>query len=241
MKQFSFIFVGTSDFALDCLKLLMESESLQLKGILSRPPSLQGRGMKQQSSSVQSFAQKQGLPVWTPKKASDAGFLNEISQQRCDFSFVCSYGQILPPNYLKIFPRGSLNLHLSLLPRWRGAAPVQRALLSGDQKTGICLQIMTNELDAGDIIALRKFKIEEEDNAKDVFDKALKETALLLKEELIRYLKGDLKAQAQDHTKKTYAPKMDKTEAEIVWKEPAQAIHNKIRALFLGPQAFFFF
>ena len=241
MKKFSFIFVGTSEFALECLKLLMESESLHLKGVVSRPPSLQGRGMKKQSSFVHSFAQKQGLPVWLPKKASEAEFLNEISQKGCDFSFVCSYGRILPPTYLQIFPKGCLNLHLSLLPRWRGAAPVQRALLSGDKKTGICLQNMTKELDAGDIIALREFKIEEGDNAKDIFDKALKETAFLLKEKLLKYLKGNLKAQAQDHTQKTYAPKIDKTEGEIAWKEPAQAIHNKIRALFLGPRAFSFF
>ena len=218
----------------------MKSKSLTLKGVVSRPSALKGRGMKKQSSAVRSFAQKQGWPVWTPKKTRETKFLDEISKKKCDFSFVCSYGQILPLAYLQIFPKGSFNLHFSQLPRWRGAAPVQRALMAGDQETGICLQVMTADLDAGDIIGQRNFKIEEEDNAKDIFDKALRETDSLLKEELIKYLKGELKAHPQDHSKKTYAQKIDKKEGKIVWEESSLKIHNKIRALFLGPQAFSF-
>ena len=209
--------------------------------MVSRPPALKGRGMKKQNSVVKSFAQKQGWPVWTPQKTNEPQFLNEISQKKCDFSFVCSYGQILPLAYLQIFPKGSLNLHFSQLPRWRGAAPVQRALMAGDQETGICLQVMTADLDTGDIIGQRNFKIEEEDNAKDIFDKALRETDSLLKEELVKYLKGDRKGSPQDHSKKTYAQKMDKKEGRIVWEESSLNIHNKIRALFLGPHAFSFF
>lgn len=241
MKQFSFIFAGTSEFALDCLQLLMKSRFLTLKGVLSRPDVFKNRGMKKQSSVVKSFAQKQGFPVWTPQKAGDFLFLNEVAQKQCDFSLVCSYGQILPSAYLKMFPKGSLNVHLSLLPRWRGAAPIQRALMAGDKKTGVCLQVMTTELDAGDIIGKRDFFIGEEDNAKDIFDKSLKATDALFKGELLKYLKGELKACPQDSIGKTYAKKIDKKEGKIIWEEPAQAIHNKIRALFLGPQAFSFF
>jgi len=238
VKQFSFIFAGTSEFALDCLQLLMKSHFLTLKGVLSRPDVFKNRGMKKQSSAVKSFAQKQGFPVWTPQKASNSLFLNEIAKKKCDFSLVCSYGQILPPTYLNIFPKGSLNVHLSLLPRWRGAAPVQRALMAGDKKTGVCLQVITNKLDAGDIIGQRDFFIGKEDNAKDVFDKSLKATDVLFKEELLKYLKGELKAHPQSLIGKTYAKKIDKKEGKIIWRESAQAIHNKIRALFLGPQAF---
>ena len=100
---------------------------------------------------------------------------------------------------------------------------------------------MTKDLDAGDTIGQREFTVEEENNAKDLFDKALKETKFLLKEELMKYLKGELKPHPQDHSKKTYAHKIDKPEAKILWEEPSLNIHNKIRALFLGPQAFFFF
>lgn len=240
MKPFSFIFLGTSEFALDCLKLLLKSKSLNLKGIVSRPDVLKGRGMTKQSSVVKSFAQTLKHPIWTPKKANEPTFLKEISEQKCDFSFVCSYGQILPLNYLQIFPKGCINLHLSLLPKWRGAAPVQRALMAGDQKTGVALQVMTTALDSGNIIGQREFKIEEEDNSKNIFDKSLTEATHLIEEELIKYLKGELKAQPQNPEGKSYAHKIDKKEGEIIWKEPAIVIHNKIRALFLGPQAFSF-
>ena len=241
MKRFSFIFAGTSELALDCLKLLLEMPFLTLKGVVSRPDALKGRGMKKQSSVVKNFALAKGYPVWTPRRADSADFLNSIAQKKCDFSFVCSYGQILPLAYLQLFPQGSLNLHLSLLPRWRGAAPVQRALMSGDQKTGICLQIMTVKLDAGDIVGQREFQIRENDNARDIFDQALIEMNVLLKEKLLRYLKGELEAHPQDSSQTSYAHKIDKATARILWKEPAFKIHNKIRALFLGPQAFCFF
>ncbi len=240
MKQFSFIFAGTSDFALECLKLLIKSQSLALKGILSRPDALQGRGMKKQSSAVKRFAQGGGWPLWTPQKPAGRLFLDEIAATKSDFSFVCSYGQILPLAYLQIFPKGGINLHLSLLPRWRGAAPVERALMAGDKKTGVCLQEMTEELDAGNVIGQREFPIGEEDSAQDIFNKALNETAGLLQGDLIKYLKGELRAIPQDPARKTYAEKIAKKEGKIDWREPAQIIHNKIRALFLGPQAFSF-
>ena len=238
MKPFSLIFAGTSDFALDCLKLISQLKMFSIKGVISRPDALKGRGMKKQSSAVKAFAQKQGWPVWTPQKVTDSSFLNEISEKKCDFSFVCSYGQILPLAYLQMFPKGCLNLHLSLLPRWRGAAPVQRTLMAGDKTTGICLQVMTMDLDAGDIIGQKAFGIEEKDNAKDIFHKALNETNFLLKNDLIKYLKGEQKAVPQNHKEKTYAQKIDKKEGKLLWTESAQTNHNKIRALFLGPHAF---
>ena len=239
MKPFSFIFAGTSKIALDVLKLLLESKSLTLQGAVSRPDSLQGRGMKKQSSAVKSFIKSQNIPLWAPQKASDPAFLSEIKERKCDFSFVCSYGRILPLSYLQLFPKGALNLHFSQLPYWRGAAPVQRALMAGDQKTAVSLQLMTEDLDAGDIIGQKIFKINETDNAEDIFNKALKNTKHLIKKELIKYLEGKLKPQAQDHSQKTYAYKIDKEEARIKWQKSAQALHNQIRALYLGPQAFF--
>lgn len=242
MNLFSFIFAGTSEFALNCLKLLLQLEALKLKGVISQPDALKGRGMKKQSSTVKLFAQKHNFPIWTPKTSPEEDVLRAISQKKCDFSFVCSYGKILTPAYLQIFPKGCINLHTSLLPRWRGAAPVQRALMAGDQETGICLQLMSEELDAGDIIGYRKFQIAEEDNAQDIFNKSLETTKDLLEKELIDYLYGRQKAVPQDHQKKSYAKKIEKKEGQIIWdKESAFKIHNKIRGLFLGPQAFSFF
>lgn len=241
MKTLSFVFAGTSDFSLKCLQILLQIKNIHLKALLTRPDVFRGRGMKSQSSPIRIFAKKQGIPCWNPEKAGEPDFLKALAQEKCDFSFVCAYGHILPIEYLNLFPSGSFNLHLSLLPKWRGAAPVQRALLAGDQKTGVTLQLMTEELDAGDIIARREFDVGVEDNAKDIFDRALAKTKPLFQAEFIKYLKGELNPCPQDHTKASYAYKIDKKEAKISWKESSVHIHNKIRAFFLGPQAFSFF
>lgn len=241
MKPLSFVFAGTSDFSLKCLQILLQSDKFNLKAILTRPDVLCGRGMKKQSSPVKSFAEQKDIPCWTPNKAGDINFLKALSREKCDFSFVCAYGRILPLEYLNLFPKGSFNLHLSLLPLWRGAAPVQRSLLAGERKTGVSLQLMTEELDAGDIIGQREFDVGIEENAGDVFDKALQKTESLLQLEFIRYLEGKLNPYPQDHKKATYAHKIDKIKAEILWKESSIHIHNKVRAFFLGPQAFSFF
>ncbi|MDE0091663.1 MAG: methionyl-tRNA formyltransferase [Oligoflexia bacterium] len=239
MKQFSFIFAGTSDFSLDCLKLLIKNPRLKLKAIISQPDRLKGRGLKKQSSAISSFALSKKIPLFLPESQSTE-FLNKIQEKKCDFSFVCAYGQILSLNYLNLFPKGSLNLHLSLLPRWRGAAPIQRALMAGDNRTGVCLQVMTEKLDAGDIIASREIIINKEDNAKILFEKSLKETEILLSEKLLSYLEGEIQPQPQDPSQATYAHKIDKPSAQITWTETATNLHNKIRALYLGPQAFCF-
>ena len=240
MKQFSFIFAGTTGFALDCLKLLIKNPQLKLKAIVSQPDRSQGRGLKRQSSILSEFAISRNILLFRPRTSQSTDFLDEIQKLNCDFSFVCAYGQILPLNYLKLFPKGSLNLHLSLLPRWRGAAPLQRALMAGDQKTGVCLQVMTEKLDEGDIIAQREFQIKREDNAKTLFESSLRETELLLEENLIPYLEGKIQPQPQDSSRAVYAHKIDKKSAQIIWTDPAVKIHNKIRALYLGPQAFCF-
>ena len=241
MRNFSFLFAGTSEFSLKCLKLLIKTPRLELKAIISQPDRERGRGLKRQSSVLADFAISKNIPLFRPKKSQFNDFLNKIREQKADFCFVCAYGQILPLNYLKLFPKGSLNLHLSLLPRWRGAAPVQRALMAGDKKTGICLQVMTEKLDAGDLIASKKFSIENTDNAETLFEKSLEKTKILLKEILIPYLEGKIQGQIQDPSQVTYANKIEKKESQINWKESAVTLHNKIRALYLGPQAFCFF
>ena len=240
MKKFSFIFAGTSSFSVRILKSLIGFPQFQLKAVLSQPDGFKGRGLKKQSSPVKNFALSKNIPVWTPKICNTIFFLKTVQEQNADFCFVCAYGKILPLNYLKLFPKGSLNLHLSLLPRWRGAAPVQRALMAGDQKTGVCLQVMTEKLDAGDIIVSRAFSIQKEDNSETLFKNSLKETKILLAEKLIPYLRGEIQPLPQDSSQATYAHKIDKKSAQILWTEPALKIHNKIRALFSGPQAYCF-
>ena len=240
-KTFSYIFAGGSEVSSACLKILLKQERLQLKGLISQPDKARGRGLKKQPSPVKNFALLNHIPYWTPASCRDSAFLEDIKRLSADFCFVCAYGQILPLNYLKLFQKACLNLHFSLLPRWRGAAPIQQALMAGDLQTGVSLQIMTEKLDAGDIIAYKKFRIQAEDNSQTLFEKSLQAAEILLKESLFPYLKGELKAIPQDSSKAVYASKIDKKTARIKWGQENAVIHNKIRALFLGPQAFCFF
>ena len=189
---------------------------------------------------IEHFAKEQRLAIWNPTSPHDPSFLKHIESQAFDFCFVCAYGKILPPAFLKLFPQRTINLHFSLLPSWRGAAPIQRALMAGDKKTGVSLQVMSETLDAGDIIGQREFVIDSQDNATSLFSKALGATAGLIQKELLSYLKGELKAHPQDHSKKTYAKKIDKKEAKIQWQKEALLLHNQIRALSEGPGAYSF-
>ena len=137
MKKFSFIFAGTSEISIKVLELLLTNPLLDLKAVLTQPNSLQGRGLKNKNSPVKRFALIKKIPVLEPLDCSTDSFLKTVLEQKADFCFVCAYGQILPLKYLKIFPKNCLNLHFSLLPRLRGAAPIQRALMFGDQQTDL--------------------------------------------------------------------------------------------------------
>ena len=240
MEKFSFIFAGSSEISLRCLKLLISIPDLSLKAVLTQPDRFQGRGLKKQSSDIKSFAKSKNILFWSPETIKTDYFLKELADQKADFCFVCSYGKILPESYLNLFPKKCLNLHFSLLPKWRGAAPVQRALMAGDNKSGVCLQVMKKELDAGDIISCREFPISQSDNAQSLFQKSMKKTEDILKNDLIPYLQGHIKAIPQNHSQASYAEKINKSTAWIDWEKSAVRIHNQIRALVLGPQAFGF-
>ena len=237
-KAYSFIFAGSSQISLEGLQLLLSIPQLQLKALLTQPDRFKGRGLKKQSSHIKAFAESQNLLYWTPQNLKDKEFLNSVAQQKADFCFVCAYGKILPETYLSLFPKKVLNLHFSLLPQWRGAAPVQRSLMAGDKLTGVSLQVMSKKMDAGDIISSREFAINDTDNAQTVFQKSFEHTKDILNKDLIPYLEGRLKPQAQDPQQATYADKIQKSMAGIDFSRPAQQIHNQIRALVLGPQAY---
>ena len=149
------------------------------------------------------------------------------------------YGRILPASFLKAFPEGAVNIHPSLLPQWRGAAPVERSLMAGDKKTGVSLQIMAESVDAGDIIRQYEFPTEEEDTAREIYEKALKVSKILLFQDLPLFIKGEIQAKPQKGPP-SFAPKILKQEGKILWKEPARRLHNKIRALCQSSGAFTF-
>jgi len=238
MRPLSYLFAGSSHISIQGLEILLQQRDFQCKGILTKPDKVRGRGLKKKAQPLKELAQSQKIPVWTPNSCSDSQFLKEIRD--FDFCFVCAYGKILPLEFLRVFPERCLNLHFSLLPRWRGAAPIQRALMEGDSETGVSLQVMKEELDAGDIIASKSFPIDPEDNSLNLFEKSFVATKSLLEESLLPYLEGKIKTTAQDSSLSTYAKKIEKQQAQINWQESSQRIHNKVRALHLGPQAFCF-
>ena len=199
------------------------------------------RGLKKQSSELKRFAESVHLPYWTKSSFEDKDFFKQIHDLELDFCFVCAFGKILPLSFLNLFPDRCFNLHFSLLPRWRGAAPIQRALMSGDLETGVSLQVMTEELDAGDLIASQSFSIEKDDHSLSLFEKAFQVTEVLLGSSLLSYLKGEIQASPQGSQGLSYAKKIDKSLARLDWEEESLLIHNKVRALYLGPQMFCFF
>ena len=239
MKRLSYVFAGSSEASIRVFEILLKQKGFQCKGLITQPDKPRDRGLKKQANALKKFAQSHQIPCWTPLSCGESSFLKEI--RGFDFCFVCAYGKILPAPFLDLFPKRCLNLHFSLLPRWRGAAPIQRALMEGDLETGVSLQVMTEELDAGDLIGSKKFSIEESDNSLNLFEKSFSAAEVLLRESLLAYLEGKIKAVPQDSSFVTYAKKIDKKSAQINWREGSREIHNKVRALYLGPQAFSFF
>lgn len=235
------LFLGTTDFSVECLKALIDSPYYKVVGVITKQDTFRSRrGLEVMGTPVKIFSQKQNLPVKSFK---------DLSQVRESFSplallvVVVAYGEILPSTFLNSFPKGGVNIHPSLLPRWRGAAPIERALMAGDKKTGVSLQVISKELDAGDIIGKYEFPVNEEDTALEVYQRVKEISKNLLLEDLPLFLKGKIipKPQKTDDQSLIYAHKIQKKECEISWKESASHIHNKIRGLSLGPAAFTFF
>ena len=230
-RKTTVLFLGSTDFSVEILKLLLKSPLYEVKGAVTlkdRPRSR--RGLRDEPTPVKKFCLKQGLPVTDSWKEASAP---------ARLAVTAGYGRILPASFLKSFPAGAVNIHPSLLPQWRGAAPVERSLMAGDKKTGVSLQIMSETVDAGDIIRQYEFVAEEEDTAFEIYEKALKISKILLLQDLPLFLKGEIQAKPQKGPL-SFAPKIFKQEGKILWKEPARCIHNKIRALCKGSGAFTF-
>ena len=239
MKQniFPTLFLGTDHLSLHCLNTLIEHPEFEVKGVVTQVVRPKGRGMRFLLSPVGQRAKELFLPVLTPSDLSSSEFLSQIKKLEVEWAVLLSYGRILPHCFLSLFPKKAVNFHASLLPRWRGAAPIQRAIMAGDQELGMSLQVMEVQLDTGPLIGSRSFKIKKYTDAKDV----LRKMAFLTQElvvDLLEYMKGNRAFVPQDKAFATYAHKIDKLESRIVWDEPAFQIFNKIKALIIGPQAY---
>jgi methionyl-tRNA formyltransferase len=228
-------FLGTPDIAVTCLRRLLEDEHYEVVGVVTQPDRPSGRKMILTPTPVKSLAQAQGLRVISPDSVNKDVILEEVQKWGAEVAVVVAFGQIVSQKFLDSFRFGCVNIHASLLPRWRGAAPFQRALEAGDLESGVTLQKMVKELDAGDMLGMRKIKIDENMTATELHDQMAIMGGDLLHVELMDYVRGNLMPIPQDKTQVTYAKKIDKSESEIRWSDTAQNIHNRVRAFTMGP------
>ena len=233
------IFAGTPDFALASLEALVASGRTPI-AVLTQPDRPAGRGKKLTASPVKQYAGKRGIPVMQPETLRDAEAVSALEALEPDLLVVAAYGLILPQNVLDIPTHGCLNVHASVLPRWRGAAPIQAAILAGDEKTGISLMAMTAGLDCGPVFHTSEVTIGEAESAGELHDRLAALGGAVLVEQLDRIVGGELVAAEQDESRATYAPKIRKEDAEIDWRLTAAGLVRRVRAYNPFPGAFFF-
>lgn len=238
MGKSRILFLGTPDFAAAALGRLIESKQFDIAAVISQPDRPAGRKMQLRASPVKEMALENGLRVLTPDTVNTQEFRDLVQALGAESAAVVAFGQILGQKFLDLFSKGCVNVHGSLLPRWRGAAPIQRAIMAGDQQTGVALQIIVKKLDAGPILGERKVTVADESNAIDVHDQLKILGADLLIGEYQSYLKGEIQPKVQDESLVTYAAKIDKSEAKIDWQLSGIEIFNRVRGLAMGPAAF---
>ena len=223
------IFAGTPEFAAVILSGLLVSPH-HIVAAYTQPDRAAGRGRKMRASAVKVMAEQHGVPVLQPHSLRDAHVLRALKDHHADLMIVAAYGLILPPAVLATPPLGCINVHASLLPRWRGAAPIQRAIESGDEETGVCIMRMEKGLDTGPVLARRNCPIGNRDTAGTVHDKLATIGRDLLLQTLEPLAAGTLTATSQDDPIATYAKRFDKAEARLDWRRDAVALDRQIRA-----------
>lgn len=229
-------FMGTPDFALPVLQALVAAGHDVVR-VYSQPPRPAGRGKTLRPSPVHKYADSVGIEVETPRRFRDETVLQQFEALHLDAAIIVAYGQILPQRALDAPSMGCLNLHASLLPRWRGAAPIHRALMAGDRETGVGVMQMEAGLDTGPILAEARTPIGAQDTTASLHDRLAAIGAPLMADTLAAMQLGTVEARPQSETGVTYAHKIEKTEARIDWTRPADEVDRHIRALSPFPGA----
>jgi methionyl-tRNA formyltransferase len=232
------IFMGTPDFAVPALKAVLAAGHRVL-AVYSQPPRAAGRGMALRKSPVQLFAEQAGLPVSTPDGLKSEPEQARFAAFKADAAVVVAYGLILPKAILDAPREGCFNLHASLLPRWRGAAPIQRAILAGDTETGVSIMRMDQGLDTGPVCLQAALPIAPETTAGELHDALADLGTDLMVEALSRLEAGLLACRPQSEEGVTYAAKIEPEDGRIDWRQPAATIYNQVRALSPKPGAWF--
>ena len=228
--------MGTPNFAVPSLQLLAANNNIL--AVFSQPARPNGRGMKTIESPIENEAKKLNLKTITPYTLKDDKIFLEYKKLNPDIVIVVAYGLILPERFLRVPKFGCINGHASLLPRWRGAAPIQRAIEAGDNKTGSCIMIMEKEMDTGPIILSKKINIDDNDTSKLLHDKLSQLTAEMLMKTIEDYKNGKISKVKQSLKGITYANKINKNESKVNWYLSAKEISNKIRAFNPYPGTF---
>jgi methionyl-tRNA formyltransferase len=232
------VFMGTPELAAASLRALLRAPEFQIAGVVTQPDQPKGRGLKLQSSPVKAIALQNKLPVLQPGRARDEVFILELAKLQPELIAVAAYGQILPKAILDLPRFGCLNVHTSLLPKYRGAAPIQWALLNGDTETGVTIMKMDEQMDTGAILAMEKTSIRAEDNSVTLHERLGRMGAELLVKTIPDYVSGKIVPQPQPPGKPILAPKIRKQDGLIDWRQSAAAIGNRVRALIPWPGAF---
>ncbi len=231
------IFAGTPDFAARHLQALIQSEH-QIVGVYSQPDRPAGRGKKLKASEVKALALEHNLPVFQPQSLKNDDALVELKSLNADIMIVVAYGLILPKAILEAPRLGCLNVHGSILPRWRGAAPIQRAIWAGDEQTGVTIMQMDEGLDTGDMLHISRCAINADETSASLYTKLAELGPDALIETVNKLAKGELKAEPQNDELANYAKKLSKDEANIDWSMDAAQIERNIRSFNPWPVCF---
>jgi methionyl-tRNA formyltransferase len=230
--------MGTPDFAVPTLTEIL-GQGHEIVAAYTQPPRPAGRGMAERRSPVHEAAGRFGIPVFTPRSLKTPEEAERFAALEPDAAVVVAYGQILPQSILDASPNGCLNLHASLLPRWRGAAPISRAIMAGDAETGVMVMRMEAGLDTGPVAMVERLAIGPDMTAGELSDRLSRLGADLMVRALAALSRGVLRLTPQDAAGVTYAKKIDKTETRIDWSKSATEVHNHIRGLSPEPGAWF--
>ncbi|MBQ2904446.1 MAG: methionyl-tRNA formyltransferase [Clostridia bacterium] len=230
------VFMGTPDFAVPCLQKLIDCGH-EVTGVFTQPDKPQGRKMILTPPPVKVLAEEKGIKVYQPSKMKDGTALEMLKEADPELCIVVAYGKILPKEILEYPEYGCINIHASLLPKLRGAAPIQWSIINGFDKTGVTSMQMDEGLDTGDMLIMRDIEIDENMTAGELHDKLSALGASVLEETIDALQKNELRPEKQNHDEFTYAPMLSKELSPVDWNASAKEIHNKIRGLSPWPSA----
>lgn len=233
------LFMGSPEFALPSLNALSKGHDIDILGVFTKPDRPAGRGRKLQSSPVKLRAIELGLDIYQPDSLKSAATISTIQAHNSDLLIVVAYGLILPPDVLGLARLGSINVHASLLPRWRGAAPIQAAIHAGDLETGVTIMKMDPGLDTGPILSQRRLKIHSSETGGDLSQRLAKLGAELLIETIPNYLSGEIHPIEQDDKMASYAPLLKKSDGRLDFMRSAIELERQVKAFEPWPASFF--